>query len=96
MSKRALDAASAHLCCAGYRAGEAYATGSPGQARAFTWSSVVDNYPVAVEGTWSTRSHLVEGHPTTQPSSTLRHLAQTVLVQSAELVVWSAYLSRLR
>jgi hypothetical protein len=49
MGKRALDAACAHVCRAGNRAGEAYATGSPGQARAFTWSSAVDNYTVAVE-----------------------------------------------
>jgi len=42
-------AACAHVCRAGNRAGEAYATGSPGQARAFTWIRAVDNYTVAVE-----------------------------------------------
>jgi hypothetical protein len=96
MGKGALDATSAQMCRAEHCAGVADATGSPGQARAFTWSPVVDNHPVAVEGTWSTRFYLVEGHPATQPGSTLIQLAQKFLVQSAELVVWSAYLSRLR
>ena len=70
--------------------------GSPGQAREFTWCRVVDNHSGAVEGPWASRSYLVEGYPATQSGSTVRRFAQTMLVQGAELVVWSAYVSRLR
>jgi hypothetical protein len=82
MGKRALDAASARLYRAGHRAGEAHATCGSGQTHAYVRSGVVDNYSGAVEGTWSTRSYLVAGHPAAQPGSTVRQFAQTMLVQN--------------
>jgi hypothetical protein len=82
MGERAFEAAIADLCCAGYCPGETYATGSLGQAHAFTWSRVVDNYSGVIEGPWASRSYLTEVHPAAQLGSTVRHFVQTMLVQN--------------
>jgi hypothetical protein len=76
--ERALDTASAQL----RRAGEASATGSPGQTHTITWSRIVDNHRGVIEGPSATRFYLVAGYSTEQSKSTIKQFAQTMLVQN--------------
>ena len=77
------------------RAGEAYATGSPGQLTrspgVVLWTTTL----LLLKEHGALASVWLRGIP---PHSQVAHpdsSSQTVLVQSAELIVWSAFLSRL-
>jgi hypothetical protein len=59
MGKRALDAASAHLCRAGHRAGAADATGGSGQTHVSAWIGVVVDDGGTVDRTGAVCIHLV-------------------------------------
>src|SRR4249919_2336418 len=83
MGARALDAASALVCRAGYRAREAGATCGSGQTSGNLWIGVVDNHRSAVERTWINRADLVAGYAATQSSSTARQYAQTMRVRQS-------------
>ena len=76
MGKRVLNAASAGLHRAGYRAGEAHATYGSGKGHVYSWVGAVDDDGGALERVWTTCAHLVAEYSAARSSRTAKRFAQ--------------------